>query len=172
MTLRACLIAFLMLLPGWAFAAELDPFGFSEEDYSSWRIIDAPYPYDPAALGEPNNYGCFPVGNGQVFAYLGVDGDFNTLRGITGPGDGVGYYGEIEDSTAEVQFEDGRYLIHWKIPWESLPYLGYEPGRLVGFTCFLSDYDEGLSELMYLTDWGAGGGIEWRFWDCGLLYFE
>jgi len=83
-----------------------------------------------------------------------------------------GYYGEVEGSSAEVQFEDGRYVIHWRIPWDSLPYLDYEPGRLVGFSCFLSDYDESLSELMYLTDWGGAGGIEWRFWDCGLLYFE
>ena len=76
----------LLICNGAAMAAELDPFGFSEDDYSLWGITDAAYPYDPADAGKPNGYGCFPVGNGLVFAHLGVDSDFNTLRGIIGPG--------------------------------------------------------------------------------------
>ncbi len=84
-----CAMLSLVIVLCWAMmarAADLDPFGFSEDDYSSWGITDAVYPYDPAAAGKPNGYGCFPVGNGLVFAHLGVDSDFNTLRGIVGPG--------------------------------------------------------------------------------------
>src|SRR5512138_84180 len=69
----------------------VDPFGFRESDYSTWGIVDAPYPYNsaaapPAGSGRQNAQGCFPVGNGIVFATLGLDGDFNTLTNIIGPG--------------------------------------------------------------------------------------
>ncbi|MBN2082214.1 hypothetical protein JW859_08400 [bacterium] len=75
-----------IMLPVMAFA-QVDPFGFNEDDYSSWGIVDAPYPYEGYdAGGNWQGFGCFPVGNGLVFAHLGVDGDFNTLKGITGPG--------------------------------------------------------------------------------------
>ncbi len=58
---------------------EVNPFGLSENDFSLWRIENAGYPFK----GEN---GCYPIGNGIVFAHLGVDEDFNTLRGVTGPG--------------------------------------------------------------------------------------
>ena len=71
--------------PATATAADatdpVDPFGFHESDYSSWGIVDAPYPYDL-----PAEY-CFPIGNGAVSATLGRDGDFNTLTSIGGLGD-------------------------------------------------------------------------------------
>lgn len=57
----------------------MNPFDISEDDFSLWRIEDANYPFNAKS-------GCFPVGNGIVFAHLGVDEDFNTLRGVTGPG--------------------------------------------------------------------------------------
>ena len=63
-------------------AQEVSPlnlFNLDENDFSLWRIENADYPY----LGEK---GCFPVGNGIVFAHLGVNSDFNTLCGVTGPG--------------------------------------------------------------------------------------
>lgn len=58
---------------------EVDPFGIPESSYSALGLRDASYPFDGRS-------GCFPVGNGVIFAHLGVDGDFNTLRGVTGPG--------------------------------------------------------------------------------------
>lgn len=83
----AALLLALIVLPGLAYGAEgLDPFGFYEGDYSSWGITDAPYPYDPAAVSRENGQGCFPVGNGVIFATLGVEPDFNTLSSLTGPG--------------------------------------------------------------------------------------
>lgn len=82
-----------------------------------------------------------------------------------------GYYGNVVGSEAEVESTEDGYSFTWRIPWESLPYFEPVPGQLVGFTLFYSDYDEGLAELMYLTDWGGPDGIEWRYWDCGLLYF-
>jgi hypothetical protein len=87
--MRSILLIVLLLLPASIVFAEVqtDPFGFSEDDYSNWGIIDAPYPFTGMdAQGTEIGYGCFPVGNGLVFAHLGVDGDFNTLRSITGPG--------------------------------------------------------------------------------------
>jgi len=77
----------LALMPYNSRAVEVDPFGFRAEDYSSWGIVDAPYPFEGYDKeGNHIGHGCFPVGNGLVFAHLGVNGDFNTLRGITGPG--------------------------------------------------------------------------------------
>jgi hypothetical protein len=65
------------------------------------------------------------------------------------------------------------HMIHWSIPLSELPYLDATPGSFCGLTIFYSDMDESLSEMMYFNDWGDGqGGIEWRFWDTGLLYFD
>lgn len=60
-------------------APTVDPFGFTEEEYSSFGIKDAPYPYS-------GRHGCYPVGNGVIFGHLGVAEDFALLRGLTGPG--------------------------------------------------------------------------------------
>ncbi len=91
------------------------PFGLQEDDFSLWRIEDAKYPY----LGEK---GCFPVGNGIVFAYLGVAEDFNTLLGNTGPGyqirsqDGTpAYWAESEWGEMKLQFLiNGVSSIKWQ----------------------------------------------------------
>ena len=73
----------ILVLTGIARAQELDPFGFSEDQYSSWGIVDAPYPFEGYdSEGNYIDYGCFPVGNGLVFGHLGVDADFNTLRTV------------------------------------------------------------------------------------------
>jgi len=83
----AFLVLFLLLAILGATASNLlaqeatlvNPFNLDENDFSLWRIENADYPFQ----GEK---GCFPVGNGIVFAHLGVDSDFNTLGGVTGPG--------------------------------------------------------------------------------------
>ncbi|MCH7472533.1 hypothetical protein IIA79_06230, partial [bacterium] len=93
------------------------------------------------------------------------------LGGARPTGGRVGYYGPLGDAQAVVVAEDGGYRFEWAIPWASLPHLPPAEGQFTGFTFFLSDYDESLSEVMHVTDWGGPGGIEWRFWDCGLLYF-
>jgi hypothetical protein len=83
-----------------------------------------------------------------------------------------GYYGPVAGSIASVIKEEGGYRFEWAIPKTSMPYFEPKPGLIIGFTFFYSDWDEQLNELMYLTNWGArDGGIEWRFWDCGLLCF-
>jgi len=95
------------------------------------------------------------------------------LGGEKPSGGRQGYYGPVPGfSTAVVPESDGAYRFEWAIPWSSLPHLDASPGGFCGFTMFYSDYDEGLSEMMYITDWGGDSGIDWRFWDCGLLYFE
>ncbi|MCH7471674.1 hypothetical protein IIA79_01790, partial [bacterium] len=114
-----------LLMPAAALANNADPFGFFEEDYSSWGLVDAPYPYDesvarpsrpraarmagetpapPTLAKDDLRYGCFPVGNGLVFAHLGVDDDFNTLRGITGPG-----YQTRTDDGAVTYWREGNW---------------------------------------------------------------
>jgi len=82
-----------------------------------------------------------------------------------------GYYGLVAGSKASVIKEDGGYRFEWAIPKASMPYFDPKPGLMTGFTFFYSDWDESLSELMYLTNWGGKDGIEWRFWDCALLCF-
>ena len=100
------------------------------------------------------------------------DGPQTMRLGGEKPNGGVGYYGSVEGTKTKVSEVEGGYSIEWTIPWDQLPYLDNpQPGDLVGFTVFYSDYDDSLAELMYLTDWGGPDGIEWRFWDTGLLYF-
>ena len=72
------ILAFALAATPPAFAA--DPFGFDEGDYSLWGITGAPYPTDPAQEATSNGCGCFPAGNGLVFAHLGTGGDFTALR--------------------------------------------------------------------------------------------
>ncbi|MCB1221372.1 MAG: hypothetical protein H7A35_07835 [Planctomycetales bacterium] len=114
------------------------------------------------------------------------------LGGLNPSGVGNGYYGPVADCDYYVGIindlrssEAGRansadsrtqfvheYGVTWTIPLSELPYLDATPGSFCGFTIFYSDYDEGLSEMMYFNDWGGDNGIDWRFWDTGLLYFE
>lgn len=83
-----------------------------------------------------------------------------------------GYFGAVKDARQAVVEEDGGWRFEWAIPLRELPYLKPAAGKFCGFSFFLSDHDaEGMAELMYLTDWGTASGIEWRYWDCGLLYF-
>lgn len=81
--LAAVIAGSMLSTSAWAAASEaqwpVDPFGFQEGDYSRLGLRDQPYPFEGRS-------GCFPVGNGLIFGHLGVDGDFNTLRGLTGPG--------------------------------------------------------------------------------------
>jgi hypothetical protein len=83
----------------------------------------------------------------------------------------LGYFGLVDGATADVERSADGYEFSWRLPFASLPYLSGEPGQVVGFSLFMSDFDGSLAELMYVTDWGAGADIEWRMWDCGLLYF-
>lgn len=105
--MRIVVLIALLILPASIVFAEVqtDPFGFREEDYSSWGITDAPYPFTGVdADGTEIGYGCFPMGNGFVFAHLGVDGDFNTLRGITGSG-----YQTRDDDGKAVWWQEGDW---------------------------------------------------------------
>ncbi|MCB1215977.1 hypothetical protein KDL44_01190 [bacterium] len=102
------------------------------------------------------------------------------LGGQKPSGNESGYYGPVADSTVEnynvlvdstgASFEKNR--VFWTIPLSELPFLDARPGSFCGFTIFYSDYDKVLSEMMYFNDWGGDNGIDWRFWDTGLLYFE
>jgi hypothetical protein len=95
------------------------------------------------------------------------------LGGRQPDGKSDGYYGPVTDSSAVVVKEDGGYHFEWIIPRSSLPFFNPESERILGFTFFYSDWDDDLSELMYLTNWGSpSGGIEWRFWDCGMMVCE
>jgi hypothetical protein len=94
------------------------------------------------------------------------------LGGEIPSGGKTGYYGEVAGAQAQVAQEQGGYRFEWALPLSSLPYLTPKPGGFCGFTFFLSDHDAALNELMYVTNWWGPGGIEWRYWDCGLLYFE
>lgn len=94
---------------------EMDVFGFSVDEYSSWAILDADFPND-------GDRGAFAVGNGIVFAYLGVHGDFNVMKGVTGPGyqprtkDGKPIYW-VEDEWGEQAislFKAGRSKLNWR----------------------------------------------------------
>ena len=94
------------------------------------------------------------------------------LGGETPSGGKTGYFGEVAGAQARVAQEPGGYRFEWALPLKSLPYVKPQPGGFCGFTFFLSDHDAALNELMYVTNWWGPGGIEWRYWDCGLLYFE
>ncbi len=125
--MRTIVLIVLLILPASIVFAEMqtDPFGFSEDDYSSWGIIDAPYPYTGMdAEGNEIGYGCFPVGNGLVFAHLGVDGDFNTLRGVTGPG-----YQPRDDEGKAVYWQEGEWP-------EMRVSLGYAPILISAINCW------------------------------------
>ncbi len=80
-----------------AVTAAPDPFGFRESEYSAWGIVDADYPYT-------GRVGCFPVGNGVIFATLGVDPDFNQLGSLTGPG-----YQTRDDCGAASYWQEGNW---------------------------------------------------------------
>jgi len=104
----------------------------------------------------------------------GADGAPITERlgGEIPSGGANGYFGAVSGARCAVAEEPGGYRFEWALPLKQLPYLKAESGTFTGFTFFVTDHDaDGMAELMYLTDWGTPGGIEWRFWDCGLLYF-
>ena len=127
-----------------------------------------------------------------VFACPFIDDEVKVMRlGGMVPGDNeTGFNGPVVGSKVEIahyffstevtdSFDPQLDLlpsgdtIHWTIPLSELPYLDATPGSFCGLTIFYSDMDESLSEMMFFNDWGAeDGGIEWRFWDTGLLYFE
>ncbi|MCC7478068.1 hypothetical protein IT575_06365 [bacterium] len=95
--------------------AALDPFGFREDQYSSWGLVDAAYPYQ-------GRHGCYPVGNGICFAHLGVSEDFNTLRGITGPGYQTHTPGGETEWWAEGEWPDVTLSL-WHMPMLQVDYM-------------------------------------------------
>ena len=127
-----------------------DAFGYRATDYSLMALVDVPCPF-------AGRKGCYPVGNGLVFAHLGVGGDFNGLRGITGPSyqtrDEKGnplYWADGEWPALGATLHSGSQALRWSR--QSIQ-------RIRGVPMVKVEQESGRAELSSLTYAVAGDAV-------------